>query len=100
METRKPHYDLDAIKAVVRVRGLDSFTRAAKDGAVLMGLSHKAALEVVLHMQKAHLFKSMTTYADPSVWQDVYRVPCPNGKMAYIKLTLRAGVVVIQFKEL
>jgi motility quorum-sensing regulator/GCU-specific mRNA interferase toxin len=100
MEKRKPHYDLDAIIVVVRVRGVDSFTKAAKDGAVPMGLSHEAALEVVLHIQRGHLFKSMTTHADPSVWQDVYRVPCLNGKMAYIKLTLRAGVVVIQFKEL
>ena len=27
------------------------------------------------------------------------RPPCPNGKTAYIKLTLRAGAVVTQFKE-
>ncbi|MCF8208508.1 MAG: type II toxin-antitoxin system MqsR family toxin [Rhodoferax sp.] len=33
------------------------------------------------------------------VWQDVYHAPCPNGKSAYIKLTLQAGAVVIQFKE-
>jgi motility quorum-sensing regulator/GCU-specific mRNA interferase toxin len=43
----------------------------------------------------------MTTYADHRVWQDVYHAHCPNGRMAYIKLTLREdGVVVIQFKEL
>jgi motility quorum-sensing regulator/GCU-specific mRNA interferase toxin len=43
----------------------------------------------------------MTTDADNKVWQDVYHAPCPNGFMAYIKLTLREdGVVVIQFKEL
>jgi len=45
-------------------------------------------------------YKSMTTYADHRVWQDVYHAPCPNGKMAYIKLTLQDGAVVIQFKEL
>ncbi|GHU30297.1 hypothetical protein AGMMS50256_16950 [Betaproteobacteria bacterium] len=33
------------------------------------------------------------------VWQDVYHAPCPNGKTAYIRLTLRDGAVVIQFKE-
>jgi motility quorum-sensing regulator/GCU-specific mRNA interferase toxin len=46
------------------------------------------------------LFKSMTTNRDHRVWQDVYHAPCPNGKTAYIKLTIQAGAVVIQFKEL
>ena len=46
------------------------------------------------------LLKSMTTHADHRVWQDVYHAPCPNGRIAYIKLTLRPdGSVVIQFKE-
>jgi len=33
------------------------------------------------------------------VWQDVYHAPCPNGKTAYIKVTIQAGAIVIQFKE-
>ncbi len=45
------------------------------------------------------LYKSMTTHADHRVWQDVYHAPCPNGKTAHIKVTLRDGTVVIQFKE-
>jgi motility quorum-sensing regulator/GCU-specific mRNA interferase toxin len=44
-------------------------------------------------------FKSMTTNNDHRVWQDVYYATCPNGKTAYIKLTLQTGAVVIQFKE-
>ena len=35
------------------------------------------------------LYKSMTTYADSSVWQDVYHADTPAG-MAYVKVTLRA----------
>lgn len=54
---------------------------------------------MVLGLRRALLFKSMTTHSDSRVWQDVYHAPCPNGKMAYIKVTLRAGSVVIQFKE-
>jgi len=99
MEKRKAHYDLDAVKAVVLSRGIDSFTRAAHDGSIVMGVSQAEAVAVVLGLQRAHLFKSMTTHADSRVWQDVYQAPCRNGKMAYIKVTLRAGVVVIQFKE-
>ncbi|MGW8160341.1 MAG: type II toxin-antitoxin system MqsR family toxin [Desulfoprunum sp.] len=44
-------------------------------------------------------YKSMTTIHDATLWQDVYHAPCPNGKTAYIKVTLREGAVVIQFKE-
>ena len=33
------------------------------------------------------------------VWQDVYHAPCPNGKTAYIKVTVQVGAIVIQFKE-
>jgi motility quorum-sensing regulator/GCU-specific mRNA interferase toxin len=42
----------------------------------------------------------MTTHADHRIWQDVYHAICPNGRSAYIKITQREGVVVIQFKEL
>jgi len=37
--------------------------------------------------------------ANSSIWQDVYHAPTPGGKVAYIKLTLQQGAVVIQFKE-
>ena len=78
---------------------MDAFTRTAQDNARLMGLNTRAALDVVLGLRGAMLFKSMTTHTDSNLWQDVYHAPCGNGKTAYIKLTLRAGAVVIQFKE-
>jgi motility quorum-sensing regulator/GCU-specific mRNA interferase toxin len=56
---------------------------------------------VVLALGRGNFYKSMTSYADHRVWQDVYHALCPNGRKAYIKVTLRAdGAVVIQFKEL
>ena len=64
-----------------------------------MGLNTRVALDVMLGLRCVMLFKSMTTHADSTLWQDVYHAPCGNGKTAYIKLTLRAGTVVIQFKE-
>lgn len=54
---------------------------------------------VIASLSRSMLFKSMTTHADHRVWQDVYHAPCPNGKTAYIKLTMQDGAVVIQFKE-
>jgi len=100
MEKSTPHYNLDAIKAEVMVRGFDAFTRTARDGAALLGLTGLEAVAVVLGLNRGMLLKSMTTHADHRVWQDVYHAPCPNGRIAYIKLTLRTdGAVVIQFKE-
>jgi motility quorum-sensing regulator / GCU-specific mRNA interferase toxin len=55
---------------------------------------------VTLQGMRANMFfKSMTTHTDHRVWQDVYHVVCANGKMAYVKMTLQANTVVIQFKE-
>lgn len=99
MEKRKAHYDLLAIKARVALAGMDAFTRTAKDNARQMGLDTSATLAVISSLQPAMLYKSMTSHADHSLWQDVYHAPCPNGKTAYIKVTLQAGAVVIQFKE-
>lgn len=99
MEKRAAHYDLNAVKARVAASGMDVFTRTARDNARQMGLDAEAALNVVPGLQRGMLFKSMTTHSDVSIWQDVYHAPCPDGKMAYIKVTLQAGAVVIQFKE-
>ena len=100
MEKRKAHYSLPEIKASVARLGIGAFTATALQGLGLMGLSPPDGLAVVLGLQPEMLFKSMTTYADSQVWQDVYHAICPNGKTAYINITLRPGTVVIQFKEL
>lgn len=99
MEKRKPHYDLEAIKAVVVRDGVASFTATARSGFKAMGLTERQALAAVSMLSAPMFYKSMTTHADHAVWQDVYHAHCPNGKTAYVKLTLQSGRVVIQFKE-
>ncbi len=65
-----------------------------------MGLDLAQAISLVRAMTRADFYKSMTTYAASQVWQDVYHRVAPNGKVAYIKVTLRGeGSMVIQFKE-
>lgn len=78
---------------------MDAFTSTAKNNARLMGLNGQATLDVVPCLQRGMLFKSMTTHTSSQVWQDVYHAPCPNGQIAYIKVTIQAGAMVIQFKE-
>ena len=99
MEKHKAHYLLGTIKVHIAERGAQAFTFTAQRGIEAMGLSREQGIAVVLGLSSAMLCKSMTTHSDVTVWQDVYHAPCPNGKTAYIKLTLQAGAVVIQFKE-
>lgn len=99
MEKSKPHYQLDAIKAEVSRLGKMAFTRTALFNSLTMGLSDDEAVGVVLTLSREMFYKSMTTHADHTLWQDVYHAYCPNGKTAYVKMTLRDGAVVIQFKE-
>lgn len=51
-------------------------------------------------LNPSDFYKSMTTYHDHTLWQDVYLTRTPTGQMAYIKLaTVKSGRPVIQFKE-
>ena len=100
MEKKKPHYNLQEAQAIVVREGLLVFTQTAIMGAAALGLSAEAACQVVRQLSRSQFYKSMTTHADSRVWQDVYHAPCPNRKVAYVKLTLtEGGKVVIQFKE-
>lgn len=76
-----------------------AFTHTALVNSAAMGLTGNEAIGVILTLSQGMFYKSMTTFADHTLWQDVYHAPCPNGKIAYIKVTMRAGAVVIQFKE-
>lgn len=99
MEKRTAHYKLEDIKAAVNRDGKSAFTHTAVQGVQDMGLSFDDAVNVIRSLSQQMLYKSMTTHSDHKVWQDVYHAACPNGKIAYIKLTMRQGAVVIQFKE-
>lgn len=60
------------VKTLVR-EGKVRTTHSARVGAVAMGLSLADMLEVVIDLRPADFHKSMTTHADHTVWQDVYR---------------------------
>jgi motility quorum-sensing regulator/GCU-specific mRNA interferase toxin len=100
MEKKKPHYDLQAAQVIVGREGVLTFTQTAIMGAAALGLSGEMACRMVCKLSRSQFYKSMTTHANSRVWQDVYHATCPNGQVAYIKLTLtEGGKVVIQFKE-
>jgi motility quorum-sensing regulator/GCU-specific mRNA interferase toxin len=99
VEKRTPHYDLARVQADVARLGAAAFTKTALDGGRTMGLTTAELLTVIASLSRRQFYKSMTSYADHRVWQDVYHAPTPVRRDAYIKITLRDGAPVIQFKE-
>lgn len=99
MEKHTPHYSLTAMQTAIAQAGRNAFTLTAINGGRAMGLTDYDMLEVISNLNRADFHKSMTTYNNHRIWQDVYHAICPNRRIAYIKLTQIAERVVIQFKE-
>ena len=99
MDKRTPHYDLARIQVEVARLGAAAFTKTALDGGRQLGLTTAEMLAVIAALSRRDFYKSMTTYADHRVWQDVYHAATPVKRDAYIKITLRDAAPVIQFKE-
>ena len=99
MEKGTPHYALAVMQAAVAQAGHKAFTVTATRGGARMGLTVKDMLLVIAGLTSGNFYKSMTTHSDHRIWQDVYHATCPNGLIAYIKLTFVAEHIVIQFKE-
>ncbi len=53
-----------------------------------------------MSLTSVHFYKSMTTYADHRIWQDVYRTKISSGDEVYLKLTVIDDVLIVSFKEL
>ena len=74
-------------------------TDTARRGASGLGLDLAGMLDVLLALEPADFSKSMTTHADHTVWQDVYRPSTGVGDV-YLKLTVIDDVLIVSFKEL
>jgi motility quorum-sensing regulator / GCU-specific mRNA interferase toxin len=98
MEKKKPHYSLSLIResiAAGRVRA----TGSALAGSAALGFDFEGMLTVVVALTATDFYKSMTTYANHQIWQDVYR-PCTEAGEVYLKLTVIEDVLIVSFKEL
>ncbi len=98
MEKRTPHCKLIVVKALVEA-GKVRTTQAARTGANELGLAFSDMLNVVMALAPSDFFKSMTTHADHTVWQDVYR-PSTHVGDVYLKLKVIEDVLIVSFKEL
>jgi motility quorum-sensing regulator/GCU-specific mRNA interferase toxin len=98
MEKSVPHCKLAMVKTLVE-DGKVRTTHAARVGATALGMELFDMLAVVMALTPADFYKSMTTHADHTVWQDVYRPRSQAGDV-YLKLTVIDDVLIVSFKEL
>jgi motility quorum-sensing regulator/GCU-specific mRNA interferase toxin len=100
MEKRKPSYQLADIKAAFGSPETLSITVSAFADAIRLGFDRAAVVDVIQSMERGMFVKSMTTFADHRVWQDVFHVPVEE-MILYVKF--QANVVtsftVMSFKE-
>ena len=98
MDKPTPHCKLTVVKALVEASKVRA-TRSARIGATALGLEFSDMLAVVMALTPVDFYKSMTTHADHTIWQDVYRPSTQVGDV-YLKLTVIDDVLIVSFKEL
>lgn len=98
MEKNTPHHKLEVVQALVTA-GKVHTTRSARTGASELGLTFSDMLNIVTALTSRDFYKSMTTYADHTLWQDVYRPATQVGDV-YLKLTVVDDLLIVSFKEL
>ena len=98
MKKSTPHCKLSKVKALIEAGKVRS-TGSALAGGAALGLDFEGIVGVVMALTPKDFYKSMTTYADHRIWQDVYRPATPVGEV-YLKLTVIDDVLIVSFKEL
>ena len=95
MEKFNPTYSLEEFK-----NSDFKITITARNTAYDLGFTTDDIHDVVSTMELQHFYKSMTSYADHKIWQDVYHVPCGN-LILYIKFTqnVLSEFTLLSFKE-
>jgi motility quorum-sensing regulator/GCU-specific mRNA interferase toxin len=99
MEKYSRTYDLDGIKAAFREVDSLRMTRTARKCIVSLGFSLDDIVSIIQALKPQFFYKSMTTYADHRVWQDVYYAEFKSVKL-YIKFMIDdEGHLIVSFKE-
>ena len=81
MEKKIPTYNLEDFK-----NSNFKITITATQTAIRLGFDEDDIREFVATMEDKHFYKSMTSYQNHKIWQDVYHVPYEN-LILYIKFT-------------
>jgi motility quorum-sensing regulator/GCU-specific mRNA interferase toxin len=100
MEKRKPHYLLRDIKAAFADPTKLNRSFVSRQGADDLEMDDQGVVSAIQALTTADFDKSMTSFADHQVWQDVYR-PTVGATELYVKFTLDSmkALYLISFKE-
>lgn len=95
MEKFTPTYNLEEFK-----NSHFEITKTVTKTATDLGFDENGIRKVVSTMEREQFYKSMTSYANHKIWQDVYHVPCGN-LILYVKFTQNviSEFTLLSFKE-
>ena len=95
MEKFTPTYNLEEFK-----KSDFEFTKTSLKTSKELGFEESDVRDVVSTMKREHFYKSMTSYANHKIWQDVYHVPYEN-LVLYVKFTKNviSEFTLLSFKE-
>lgn len=94
----KPTYSIPQVKALI-LNGKVVVTRVAQESALAdFDFGEKEIIETVLALTVRNFYKTMDSEKKTGLMQDVYHRQIGD-KMAYIKLQISEGVVIISFKK-
>ncbi len=99
MEKRKRTYDLAEIKYAFSDMGHLRVTSTGYRNAIALGIRRTDIVEIIQSLKPSDFYKSMTTYDDSRIWQDVYHAKYDD-LVLYVKFIRdQEGYLVISFKE-
>jgi len=100
MEKKRPTYDLEAIKAAFRSVETLAITSTALRNATALGFDRFGIVGVIASINRRMFYKSMTTFTDHRLWQDVYHVPVGD-MVLYVKFQADSitEFMLVSFKE-
>lgn len=97
MHKRVSHYNLSFLKELISANQY-FITQSARQGYFALGFGDDKVIEIIMNLTNKDLYKSMTTYHDNKIWQDVYHKTIDDIDL-YIKLQISDKAIVISFKE-
>lgn len=95
MEKFSPSYSLSEFKS-----SNFEITTTAQRTALELELDEEDIRRIVSTMELKHFYKSMTSYLNHKIWQDIYHVPYEN-MILYVKFTQNvvSEFTLLSFKE-
>ena len=99
-EKRTPTYDLKAFQVTFNKPDKLNATGTALKNAAAIGFGRAEIISTIQTMKRSHFYKSMTSYANHRLWQDVYHVPSEAGVL-YVKFMSDTitDFLLLSFKE-